>query len=206
MEKINLKIILIVIFILALLAIGIFLSAGKTEEKEQESKLDKALKFIVEDAKAKFNDADEVSIINIMPLKENSCENCLEANEGEYLITLKLVYYGKEGGIFCPKRYHVRYIYPNRGFANMPPELIVGNCNLCKNGECSISMKEEAIIASYNVDDEVKSFIKENDATPIVIGNDGDKEWTILWKGNGKTLKVVINSNGEIIERGVEDQ
>ncbi len=170
---------------LILVILGIVLIIALLNIKQEFNFVGKELSssvesMIIEDAKAKFPNA-KVEIIN------------KERLNGDYLITLKVVYFEEENGIICPKRYHTTYIYPKRGFANLPLEEIFTECRICEG--CEINLVEEAIVKSLD-NYYVRSFAKRG-AIPSVEGEDGGEKFLVKWK-NEKEIVVEVSKDGEV--------
>lgn len=47
---------------------------------------------------------------------------------------------------------NIYYDYPRKGFTISPPEYIIKDCEVCKEGTCIIGTPEEAIIASHQLE------------------------------------------------------
>ncbi len=142
---------------------------------------------ILDDARAKYPNADIVDIINVTEIGSGA---------SKYFQVKVRVTEGYNST--CPKRYHLEYFYPNQRFEPSEPELVTNDCSFCSNGNCLIAFEEEAIIASANAPGTrgVKSFIANNNATPLVMveGN----EWNVLWRAENSSVKISILGNGYV--------
>ena len=180
-NKIRIEVIAAIFILIAVF----YLVLSKGSFKKQEIKSEEDIKaFIIEDAKSKFTNASYFEIINM-----------IKEDEKNYEITVKVDYYYLKDGNFCVRREHVRYAYPRRGFANLPPEKIFEGCSPYEKDK--INFKEEAMLVSFP---SIKDFVLNEKAYPEVVGKDGGKNWTVVWKANTGEKRAVVNDKGEVVE------
>ena len=189
----------VAIGIAIILAILLIISLiPQPQPSSPKQSVNKMVEFALEDAKDKFPNAT-VSLVAVFPLNAEECKQMCVSGSNGTLIIVKAVYWKTP---LCPVRYHIRYIFPYRGFSNLPPEPIVNDCSLCKNKPCKITLEEEAVIASVNVNgtEEVRKFALKNNAKPKVLDKDGSKIWHVIWRAGNTYYTVVLNENGSLLE------
>ncbi|MEM3030405.1 MAG: hypothetical protein QXH27_01605 [Candidatus Micrarchaeia archaeon] len=118
-----------------------------------------ARKLILEDLQAKFPDADVREIL------------FMNFSESSWNVKARITW-GRETP--CPKRIHVYYDYPKRGFEISNPEVITAggavtrgtNCSIgcipCPGGDrCMLAFEEQAVIASHAMIEgrEIREFV-----------------------------------------------
>ncbi|MEM4389578.1 MAG: hypothetical protein QXG98_02865 [Candidatus Micrarchaeia archaeon] len=132
---------------------------GCLERRVVDVKEADARKLILEDLQAKFPDADVREIL------------FMNFTESSWNVKARVTW-GRETP--CPKRIHVYYDYPKRGFEISNPEVITAggavrrgiNCSIdcipCPGGDrCMLAFEEQAVIASH-------ALIEANDVREFV--------------------------------------
>lgn len=148
--------------------------------------------FIKEDLMSKHPLADEIEIIE---MKEK-----LNEEGGMYYSIKAKVTEGLETP--CPVRIHYYYNYPEQNFVTQPPEYITKNCQVCEVKPCTLTFKEEAIIASHTLDgtDIIHNFILDNPGAYPIVEKEEDG-WKVQWINPSDLdgYEILLDAHGEII-------
>ncbi|MEM3399844.1 MAG: hypothetical protein QXP42_03350 [Candidatus Micrarchaeia archaeon] len=127
------NVVLIIVMFLVVVALVVFFT---TSFKKHVLTKEEAERYVIEDLRAKFPNADKYGVISI------------ENESGSWKVEASVVH---EAGSRCPKRTHVFYDYPRSGFA-LREENITKGCRICvAEPLCIIVYPEEAIIASHTL-------------------------------------------------------
>ncbi len=179
-----------VIIALVILVIGLILgmkfASGSFEESD-------AKKFVAEDLKTKFPNADEVEVL--------TSETRTNAQGAQYYAIKAKVSSGLDTP--CPTRTHYYYNYPEQNFAPSPPEYIVSKCKVCESTPCIIAFEEEAIIASHTLfgTESVHAYVTSGDAVPSVSRY--STGWQVTWVSpsgvKNYSLIVAVAETGTIL-------
>ncbi len=153
-----------------------------------------AEKFVLEDLRTKFQDADKIKIVK-------SEQKANEKGESYYAIKVALSD-GLDGP--CPNRTNYYYNYPVQNFVPAPPEYAVIGCMVCQTSPCLIAFEEEAVIASHTLPGtgDVHSYILlSGDAKSMV--SKIPEGWKVMWTSSlNYSYSVDVSNDGKIT--GVE--
>lgn len=176
----------VLILIIIILVLGMKLTTIIVERSD-------AAKFVLEDLRARFPDADKIEILSME-------QHTNEKGEQYYLIKARV---SDNLTTPCPTRVHYYYNYPQQNFVPAPPEYIVKDCKVCERTPCVIAFEEEAIVASHTLPgtEEVNSYIANAGALPTVKRKNG--RWEVLWSSplpySYYSYLVVVADNGTVI-------
>jgi uncharacterized protein (UPF0333 family) len=162
-------------------------SAKKVSEED-------AKKFVLEDLREKYPQADEASILSSVLQTGNDSQQY-------YYLKAKVV---KNAKTPCPERIHLYYNFPLQNFVTQPPEYITRGCKVCINEpECLLAFEEDAVIAShtYAGAEQVADYLKAYpDAQPGVSSLEG--KWEVGWDSQNAAYyyKVLLSKSGNSVE------
>jgi len=177
------------LLILILLA-AIVLLAGAVGFFKTNIESADASKFVLEDLKVKYPNAD----ISILETKELLNSN----NEKYYEVKARVT-----EGLYtpCPVRVHIYYNYPVQNFVPQPADVITQNCAVCTEGTCILNYPEEAIIASHTFrgTEAVADFVRGQSAVPSVT--DLNSSWLVKWDSVSSSYyyDVALDKGGQVL-------
>lgn len=179
---------IIIIIILIILVISLVLGLKFTTDNFGGGD---ANKFVYEDLKKKFPDADKIEILITEP-KTN------EKGFSYYFIKATV---SANLSTPCPTKTYYYYNYPAQNFVPSPPDYVVKDCQICGNTTCMISFPEEAIIASHTLNgtDAVHKYVISQNIIPHVSKTANG--WMVIW-GNSPvnySYKVIMGDNGTVL-------
>jgi len=176
------KSLLIVILLVAGLVI---LTAGCIKPQEGSEALTFE-KSIINDAKARYPDADIVEI---------------EGTENIGGINVTNVRVSFNSDTICPKRMRLRY-KTGFGYETGVPTYIVNDCVYKCMGNCIITGSEEAIIAAHSLPGtgKVQEFIGDGKDIKTAAYYNGDT-WTVVFRkqSDGATMNVTLTAQNPIV-------
>lgn len=162
--KRELQLILVLLFLIIVLVKVAELFKSEVVEAD-------ASKFVTEDLRAKYPDAD----ISVMSIKQ------MHNGAGTAYFEVKAKVTLEPNGP-CPERMHIYYNYPEQNFVSQPNEYITSNCAVCTEGICILAFPEEAIIASHTFEGtgDVAAYLERYPSAYPVISEKPDS-WVVLW-------------------------
>lgn len=152
-----------------------------------------ARRFVEEDLKTKFPDAD-TEILSIAEKKEDNGQKYFE-------IKARVTRFQNTA---CPERLHTYYNYPKQNFVNPPDEVITKDCHICTNAgnSCVIAFPEEAIIASHTLSgtEQVGTYVRTKPSVFPTV-RETTNSWIVIWDSGIAAFfyEVEIARNGSVI-------
>lgn len=175
-------------YALLIILAAALLFAGCIQKPPQASDTLSYEKAIIEDATAKYPDADIVEI---------------EGTEttGDINITNVRVTFNSTS--VCPVRMRLRYKAPEFGYETGVQTYIVRDCRYTCEANCVITGEEEAIVASHSLkgSESVSGFIGDGQGVSAkATYSVGGGEWTVVLTKAGGEMEVKISArNPEIL-------
>lgn len=178
--------------VIVFLVIAIILLLSIVQFYKQNLEHADAKKFVTEDLKGKYPNAD-IEVISI--------EDKINKDGAKYsFIKVKVT---NDPQNSCPERLHTYYNYPEQNFVTQPTEYVTKNCEImCKVDSCVIAFPEEAIIASHTLPGtgEIKTYLG---SYPDTVANavEESKGWKVTFDSNlaNYYYEVLVSKTGKIL-------